>query len=120
MPHIKLEYTENIDSGLIKPVFKKLKIILMENAGVREDKCKCQATQIPVYVVGNDDASEHFYHLEIALLQGRSEGCREKIGQESLRILQECFSINDGDNVKQFSVEIREMNPNDYYTSNTL
>ena len=92
----------------------------MKNAGVKKDNCKCKAIQIPIYEVGSDDASEHFYHLEIALLQGRSEGCREKIGQESLRILQECFSKNDGDNVKQFSVEIREMDPRNYFTSNTI
>ena len=36
MPHIKLELTEKIEPSRIKLVFKELRIILMENAGVKE------------------------------------------------------------------------------------
>ena len=120
MPHIKLEHTENIDPDLIKPVFKKLKVILIKNAGVKKDNCKCKAIQIPIYEVGSDDASEHFYHLEISLLKGRSEEVRGKIGKKSLQILQDFFTVNNGEHIKKFSVEIREINPNDYLTSNAL
>ena len=120
MPHIKLEHTENIDPDLFKPVFKKLKVILIKNAGVKKDNCKCKAIQIPIYEVGSDDASEHFYHLEISLLKGRSEEVRGKIGKKSLQILRDYFVDEKGENVKRFSVEIREINPSDYLTSNTL
>ncbi len=120
MPHIKLEYTENIDTGLIKLVFKELKVILMENAGVKKDNCKCKAIQIPVYEVDNDDASEHFYHIEISLLKGRSKQIRGKIGKKSLQIIQKYFAGKNGDHKKQFSIEIREMSPNNYFTSNIL
>ena len=40
MPHIKLEYTENIETGTILPLFKHLINILMDNAGVIEKNCK--------------------------------------------------------------------------------
>ena len=120
MPHIKLEHTENIDLDLIKPAFKKLKVILMKNAGVKKNNCKCKAIQIPIYEVGSDDSSEHFYHLEISLLEGRSEEVRGKIGKKSLQILQDYFADESSGNVKNFSVEIREINPSDYFTSNTL
>ena len=120
MPHIKLEHTENIDPDLFKPVFKKLKVILMKNAGVKKNNCKCKAIQIPIYEVGSDDSSEHFYHLEISLLKGRSEEVRGKIGKKSLQVLQKYFTDINGAHKKQFSIEIRDINPKNYFTSNAL
>ena len=46
MPHIKLEHTENIDINLIKSAFKHLRDILVENAGIKEENCKCKSIQI--------------------------------------------------------------------------
>ena len=120
MPHIKLEHTEKVDSGLIKPVFKKLKVILMETAGIKENNCKCKAIRIPVYSVGRNNTSGHFFHLEVCLLKGRSADVRKEIGQKSIQVLQEHFVDNNAQNIKQFSVEIREIHHNDYFTSNTL
>ena len=92
----------------------------MEYACVNEENCKCKAILIPIYVTGSHDASGHFYHIEIALLKGRSEAIKEKIGQESLQIIQKYFAGKNGDHKKQFSIEIREMNPKNYFTSNVL
>ena len=121
MPHIKLEHTENIDQSIIKPLFKQLKIILIKNVGVNEENCKCKAFLIPVYSVGKgDSASKCFYHLEISLLKGRSKEIRQIIGQKSLKLIKEYFKDKNGERLQQFSVEIREMNPKNYFTSNTL
>ena len=120
MPHIKLEHTENIELNKIQRVFNQLRNILVENAGVKEENCKCKAIQIPVYAVGNEDDLRHFYHLEISLLKGRSTEVRRKIGQKSLESLKEYFSDNNGKCIKQFSIEIREINTENYFTSNRL
>jgi len=120
MPHIKLEHTENISSNLIKSVFKKLIVILMENASVREENCKCKAIRIPVYAIGIEVDPTHFFHLEISLLKGRSEDIRQNIGQFCLDTLKEYFADNNGVNTKQLSVEIREIASVNYFTTNTL
>jgi 5-carboxymethyl-2-hydroxymuconate isomerase len=119
MPHIKLEHTEIIETSLIRPVFKQLREILIENAGVKEENCKCKAIQVPIHAVGNNE-SGHFFHLEISLLKGRSEKIRYKIGQFCLETLKEYFTDNNGLNTKQLSVEIREMTSGNYFTTNTL
>ena len=119
MPHLKLEYTESVGPDNIQPVFKELINILIENAKVYKENCKCKAKQIPVYAVGNN-VSGHYYHLEISLLKGRPEHVRQKIGQASIESLKKCFSDKYSKNDKQFSVEIREMNTGNYFTSNTL
>ena len=120
MPHIKLEHTENIEPMIIKPLFKQLRIILMENAGVKEENCKCKSILIPVYAVGDRVGSKRFFHLEILLLKGRPQKVRQKIGQKSLQILQKCFMKGNERDLNQFSVEIREMKPGNYFTSNSL
>ena len=119
MPHVKLEHTENMTPSKIKPIFNQLINILIENALVKKENCKCRAIQISVYDTGNND-SDHYYHLEISLLKGRSKEIRQKIGQMSLESLKYYFADNDIKNNKQFSVEIREMNPKNYFTSNIL
>ena len=119
MPHIKLEHTEFIETSLIVSVFKQLRSILIENAGVKEEYCKCKAVHIPIYAIGNNE-SGHFYHLEISFLKGRSEDIKQKIGQFSLETIKEYFSIKNGEIPIQLSVEIREMNPEYYFTTNSL
>ena len=119
MPHIKLEHTENLASDKIHNVFKELINILIKNALVKKGNCKCKTIQIPVYSIGNNN-SDHLYHLEISLLKGRSEKARQKIGQESLKYLKNYFICQNDKHEKQFSVEIREMNPKNYFTSNTI
>ena len=120
MPHIKLEHTENIELSTIKSIFKQLRIILMENISTKEENCKCKAILIPVYAVGNDCDSKHYYHLEISLLKGRSQEVRKKVGQKSFQVLQDRFMKNNEGVLNQFSVEIREMDPRYYFTSNIL
>ena len=119
MPHLKLEHTKNVGPDNIQAVFKELINILIENAGVNKETCKCKAIQIPVNEIGSN-VSDHFYHLEIALLKGRPEHVRQKIGQRAIESLKKYFSDKNCKNDSQFSVEIREMNPGNYFTSNTL
>ena len=119
MPHIKLEHTENVEQSKIQPVFKDLINILIENAGVKEEYCKCKAVHIPIYAIGNNE-SGHFYHLEISFLKGKSEDIKQKIGQFSLETIKEYFSNKNGEIPIQLSVEIREMNPEYYFTTNSL
>ena len=112
MPHIKLEHTENIDINLIKSVFKQLSDILVENAGIKEENCKFKSIQI----LDIADDIRHFYHLEISLLKGRSKEIRKIIGQKSLESVREIFSFSSRSN-KHFSLEIREISPEDYFTT---
>ena len=119
MPHIKLEHTENIESSKIQSVFNKLINILIENARVKKGNCKCKTIKLPICQMGSDDLG-NYYHLEISLLKGRPEDVMQIIGEQSLQILQDYFTDNKGYNNKQLSVEIREINPGNYFTSNSL
>ena len=92
----------------------------MKNARVKEENCKCKVIQIPENSVADDVDSNHFYHLEISLLEGRTKKVTQKIGQESLKILMDNFMDIKVEDLKQFSVEIRKIEHRNYFTSNTL
>ena len=55
-----------------------------------------------------------FTHLEISLLSGRSETVKTKIGTECTQIIREF--LEDVTQV-QVSVEIRDMDQNNYFTT---
>ncbi len=58
-----------------------------------------------------------FTHLEISLLGGRLEALKSKIGTECTQIIREF--LEDVTQV-QVSVEIRDMDQNNYFTTNQL
>ena len=116
MPHIRLEHTQNLDADFAKLVFKQLRTIIIDVTGVKEENCKCKAIYIPIYQTGSDDLKK-IIHLEISILKGRSDNVIQQIGKKSLDVLMKYFNKENQD---QFSVEIKEINRNNYYTSNII
>ena len=47
MPHIKLEYTENVNWNIpVQEIFPKLQSVLIQHAKVKPKNCKSRATQL--------------------------------------------------------------------------
>jgi len=47
MPHIKLEYTENVNWNIpVQEIFPKLQSVLIQHAKVNPENCKSRATQL--------------------------------------------------------------------------
>ena len=118
MPHIKLEYTENVNWNIpVQEIFPKLQSVLIQHAKVKPENCKSRATQLKEYLSNIDGSPGGFTHLEISLLSGRSETVKTKIGTECTQIIREF--LEDVTQV-QVSVEIRDMDQNNYFTTNQL
>ena len=118
MQHIKLEYTENVNWNIpIQEIFPKLQSVLIQHAKVKPENCKSWATQLKEYLSNIDGSPGGFTHLEISLLSGRSEAVKTKIGTECTQII--CELLEDVTQV-QVSVEIRDMDQNNYFTTNQL
>ena len=116
MPHVKLEYTENVQwKNPIQDIFSKLQTVLIQHARVKPQNCKSRATQLKEYLSNIDGSPGGFTHLEISLLSGRSETVKTKIGTECTQIIREFLEIV---NQVQVSVEIRDMERVNYFTSN--
>ena len=118
MPNIHLEHTDNIHTKDIMGLFISLQDILIELADVKAKNCKSRAIHFNNYHIGSCDINEGFVHLEINILEGRSDEIKTKIGRESLKVLKSYFRDNAGGYSIQYSLEIREMKCSDYFTSN--
>ena len=118
MPHIQLEHTKNINTVISSTLFDELINILVHATSVNAENCKIRAIQLKSFHTGSKDKNEGFVHLIINILQGRTKKTKNKIGRDSLLFLQNYFK--EYSSIIQISVEIREMNQENYFTSNTL
>ena len=118
MPHLKLEYTENVQWKIpVQEIFHRLQSVLIQHAKVKPENCKHRAIQLEEYFCNIDGSPCGFTHLEISLLSGRSETVKTKIGSESTKII--CEFLESVFQV-QVSVEIRNMDRNNYFTTSQL
>ena len=118
MPHVKLEYTENVQwKNPIQDIFPELQTVLIQYARVKPENCKSSATELKDFHCAGKSHSGGFIHLEISLLSGRTEEVKTNIGKECSRIIQS-FIKNIAE--IQVSVELRDMDRNGYFTTNQL
>ena len=120
MPHIRLEYTDNIYVDELNILFKDVQNILIKIAEVKSENCKSRAISLDSSEIISDGKNVRFVHLEINILEGRTTEIKKQIGKESLSLLKSHFNNDMNKNLIQYSVEIREMKHSDYFTSNTL
>ena len=118
MPHVKLEYTENVQwKNPIQDIFSKLQTVLIQHARVKPENCKSRATELKDFHCAGTSHSGGFIHLEISLLSGRTKEVKKNIGKECSRIIQS-FIENIAE--IQVSVELRDMDHNGYFTTSQL
>ena len=118
MPHVKLEYTENVQwKNPIQDIFPKLQTVLIQHARVKPENCKSRAIELKDFYCTGKSHSGGFIHLEISMLSGRTEEVKTNIGRECSQIIQS-FIENIAE--IQVSVELRDMDYNGYFTTNQL
>ncbi len=110
MPHLTLEYTSNLRHRCPEPaLLLGLHRVLESAAGVRIGNCKSRWREVDRWTVGDGKGESAFVHLDIRLLEGRSEAERRAVGTAALEILRDHFlPAPDGVDV-QITVEVREI-----------
>ena len=119
MPHISLEYTENILTIIKSDFFDQLFGIIIKAADVKLENCKSRSIKIKDFYTGSKNKDEGFVHLKIKILEGRTKKVKNQIAQKTLEILKLYFN-NSIDHYIQYSIEIQEMKTDNYLTSNIL
>ena len=119
MPHIRLEHTIEVSTNLASNLFKKIVHILTTSTTIQSTNCKSRAIKINNFHMGSNNHN-NFIHLEIILLEGRSNEIKQKIGKEIIILLKDSFQQSSKNDDLQISVEIREMNKKHYFTTNSI
>lgn len=89
MPQITLKYSANITDVEFDPIFQKIHNVLSEITDIKT--CKSRAQKLKTFRIGEGENKNAIVHLEIALLPGRSEEIKEKMGLKIIEILNESF-----------------------------
>ena len=113
MPHLSLEYSANLEIKKdFRELFSLLHKVLAEEAGILESHCKSRAVMRQDYFIADGKAQHAFVHLEVAILQGRTNSIKKKLGDSLLQALKQHFGTPPG---LQISIEIRDMKKDQYH-----
>ncbi len=116
MPHVTLEYTDNIDQTIeFHDLFAELHQVLASTAGINVNNCKSRAIRLHTYHIGEGQTENAFVHLEIRLLQGRPAELKREIGQRGLQVLERHFGPSLGEHNLQITLEVRDMQRQAYF-----
>lgn len=109
MPHIYLEYSDNIINLKTQPILKSINQSLIDGGYVATAQdLKSRAIQQSDYVIGLGDAQEAYLHAKVALLSGRDEATKSLISETVFKAIQAVFEKPKHLHV-QICVEIIEM-----------
>ena len=114
MPHIHVEYSDNIENLDVKPLLVALNQCLVDGEYATAIDIKTRAICQKNYVVGIDEQNQGYIHVKISLLTGRSLETRQAISKQTLDTLVR-FIPHQSKVEVQACVEIIEM-PKETYS----
>lgn len=113
MPHLTLEYTENISEFAPLPVLQEMIQFLVQSSQFEEIDIKTRAVELSTYCVGQDPESRGFVHVRLAILSGRSLDVRQQLSSGLLEVLRLRLPPCEGLHL-QLCVEILEIERESY------
>ncbi len=116
MPNLRLELTPNIlDQVDFSELFAEIHKILHEQGGIKLDNCKSRVSTLEHYYIGDGHPSNAFVQLTLHLIAGRSLEVKQRIGNACLAQLKHSFSTSMARLDLQVTVEIVDINSDEYF-----
>ncbi len=115
MPHIKLEYTKNLDIKEPKILVDKIINILFEIIQIKPQNCRFKFFKLENHL---SDIYTGFIHLEVRLIEGRKANKKKEAAFKCIEIIKKELINKDIDKIP-ISIEFRDMSKQEYF-SNTL
>lgn len=109
MPHLTLEYTDNLDFE-VQPVLNALHEALVATGAVAMKGLKSRAVRRDQWRIADGHEGYAFAHLTIVIREGRPHEVRADIAKRALAVLQDAFRARrEGGGYLSLSVDVREM-----------
>ena len=107
MPHMTLEYSDNLSDHMDVPVvLQRLHETLSDVPTIDLHRIKSRACKLETYIVGDYDDANQMVHLTVKLMEGRDVGLRHDIAVS----LQKVIRSHLLEDLKcQVTVEIQEL-----------
>jgi 5-carboxymethyl-2-hydroxymuconate isomerase len=87
MPHIHVEYSDNIENLEVRPLLVALNQCLTDGEYATAIDIKSRAICQNNFVVGLNEENQGYIHVRISLLTGRSLEIRQQISAKALAVL---------------------------------
>ncbi len=114
MPHLILEYSENLSDHMDVPVvLQRLHETMSDVPTIDLHRIKSRAYKVDTYIVGDYDDTNQMVHLTVKLMEGRDVALRHDIA-DSLHKVISSHLLEDLN--CQITVEIQELEKATYAT----
>lgn len=87
MPHIYVEYSDNITDLATQPLLQALNQCLIDGQYATAIDIKSRAVVQHDYMIGCAEKNQGYVHVKISLLTGRSLATQQAISQQALQVL---------------------------------
>lgn len=110
MPHIVLEYSNNIyPTPDTKALFAKIHQLLEKELPTQLSSCKSRCVVHDSFYVGDGSVKNAFAHLTVKIMPGRSAEKKQQVLKEVMDMMNELFQRYEGSINLQKSVEIMDL-----------
>ena len=108
MPHIVVEYTDNLDVG-IQPLLARLTEEVVATGAINLKGVKGRAVKHTQYRIADGDPGYAFVHVGLLIREGRPIEIQKEATQRVMRVLKETFGHLFETQKLSLSVDLQEM-----------
>jgi 5-carboxymethyl-2-hydroxymuconate isomerase len=108
MPHLTLEYTDNLDFE-IQPLLARLHEELVATGAVNLKGIKSRAVRLTDYRIADGDLDYAFVHVNLLIREGRPLEVQQEAARRVMNVLKETFGKRFENGYLSLSVDIKEM-----------
>jgi 5-carboxymethyl-2-hydroxymuconate isomerase len=108
MPHLILEYTDNLDFE-VQPLLARLHEELVATGAVNLKGIKSRAVRLTDYRIADGDPDYAFVHVSLLIREGRPLEVQQEAAQRVMNVLKEIFGERYENGYLSLSVDIKEM-----------
>ena len=115
MPHLTLEYSENIPHKPdLRKLLSELHELLVATGQFERANIKSRAVEHDVFVVGDGAPERAFVALEIGILDGRSDEVKASLSQSAVDLLARHFSAAVAQTSCSITVQVTDLHRASY------
>jgi len=108
MPHLTLEYTDNLNFE-VQPLLARLHSELVATGAINLKGIKSRAVRHSQYRIADGDPNYAFVHVSLLIREGRPLEIQKDAAQRVMAVLKETFGYLFTDSYLSMSVDIKEM-----------
>jgi 5-carboxymethyl-2-hydroxymuconate isomerase len=108
MPHLILEYTDNLDFE-VQPLLARLHEELVATGAVNLKGIKSRAVRLTDYRIADGDPGYAFVHVSLLIREGRPLEVQQEAARRVMNVLKETFGKRFESGYLSLSVDIKEM-----------